>query len=88
MASLAPETATSAKRTGVLTMIGERYTLILRHEMVDLKTGEIKQIDPPLSICYTMFDPLERGGVVYAVNDMLHKLEHEFLKRMDGGADE
>lgn len=67
-------------------MIGERYTLILRHEMVDPETGERRQLEPPLTICYTMCAPCERGGVVYTVNNMLHQMEHEFLNRMDGGA--
>jgi len=66
-------------------MIGERYTLILRHEMVDPETGKKYQFEPPLAICYSMFDPLERGGVVHVVNNMLHQMEHEFLARMDGG---
>lgn len=65
-------------------MIGERYTLILRHEMVNPNTGEKHQLEPPLSVCYTLYDPFERGGIVYFVNDMFHQLEHEFLKRMDG----
>ena len=69
-------------------MIGERYTLILRHEVVVPETGEKHQLEPPLAICYTMFDPFERGGVIHTVNNMLHQMEHEFLKRMDGGGDE
>lgn len=69
-------------------MTGERYTLILRHEVVDQKTGDKYQLEPPLAICYTMFDPFERGGVRYAVNNMLHQMEQEFLKRMDGGVND
>ena len=66
-------------------MIGERYTLILRHEMIDPENGDRHQLEPPLAICYTMFDPCEHSGVVYTVNNMLHQMEHEFLNRMDEG---
>ena len=67
-------------------MLGERYTLVLRHELVD-ETGVLHQLDKPLTICYTMFDVTDRKGTIYCVNNMLHQMEHEFLKRMDGGAD-
>lgn len=69
-------------------MIGERYTLILRHEMVDPKTGDLHQLEPPLAIGCTMCAPCERYGAIYMVNNMLHQMEHEFLNRMDGGADD
>jgi len=65
-------------------MIGERYTLILRHEIVEPATGDKWQLEPPLAICYTMLDPLERSGMVHVINDMLYKMEREFLARMDG----
>lgn len=66
-------------------MIGERYTLMLRHEMVDPETGTKYQLEPPLAICYTMCAPRERGGIIYTVNNMLRQMEREFLKQMDGG---
>jgi len=66
-------------------MFGERYTLILRHESVDAKNGEVMQLDPPLCVVTTMFDALDRGCVIYAVNDMLQKMEAEFLRRLNGG---
>lgn len=69
-------------------MIGERYTLILRHEMIDPETGERHQLEPPLTICYTMYAPCGRGGVIYTVNNMLHQMEREFLNRVNGGADD
>ena len=69
-------------------MIGERYTLILRHEMVVPETGEKHQLEPPLAICYTMFDPCGHDGVIYTVNNMLHQMEREFLNRMDGGTND
>lgn len=69
-------------------MIGERYTLILRHEVAVPETEETLQLEPPLTICCTMFDPCEEGEVRYMVNNMLHQMEHEILNRMDGGADD
>lgn len=65
-------------------MIGERYTLTLRHEIVDLETHERHDLEPPLSIRYSIYDPMEHGNVIYCVNEMLHKLEKEFLNRLDG----
>ena len=66
-------------------MIGERYTLTLRHEMVNPETGERHQLEPPLTICYTMCDPYERCGVIYAVDSMMLQMERELLNRVDGG---
>ena len=63
-------------------MIGERYTLILRHEMVDPETGDKFQLEPPLAICYTL-NPFDRNGKVNVINNMLYKMEREFLARMD-----
>ena len=69
-------------------MIGERYTLILQREMVDPETGERHQLEPPLTICYTMCAPCGSGGVIYTVNNMLHQMERELLNRVGGGAND
>lgn len=69
-------------------MLGERYTLILRHEIVDAKTCKVSQLDPPLCVVNTMFDALDRGCVIYAVNNMLQQMESEFLRRLDRGEDD
>lgn len=66
-------------------MIGERYTLILRHELYDHETGDMKLLEPPLCVSYTMLNPYsDRAGVTYCVNDLLRKMEDAFLKRLDG----
>lgn len=67
-------------------MLGERYTLILRHEFVD--KNEVIQLDPPLCVVNSTFNALDRGCVIYAVNNMLQRMEAEFLQRLDGGADD
>ena len=68
-------------------MMGERYTLTLRHEFISMnnKSVDVHEMEPPLSVCFSVYDVIERGGVVYGVNELLHRLEHEFLKRFDGG---
>lgn len=66
-------------------MIGERYTLILRHEIYDQETKQTISLDPPLSVCHTMLNPYsDRACVTYCVNDLLRKMEDAFLKRLDG----
>lgn len=65
-------------------MLGERYTLILRHEFVDAKNGKVTQLDPPLCVVTTMFDALDNRNVIYSVNSMLQRMEAEFLRRLDG----
>jgi len=47
----------SAKERAVITILGERYTLTLRHEIVDLETHETHTLEPLLSICYSIYDP-------------------------------
>lgn len=68
-------------------MMGERYTLTLRHEFISMnnKSVDVHEMEPPLSVCFSVYDVIERGGVVYGVNELLHRLEQEFLKRFDGG---
>lgn len=79
-------------------MYGERYTITLRHEFVHMtdKGIEAHQMEPPLAVCFSIYDMPNRGGIIYGVNELLHRLEHEFLKRfdekdgtlrVDGGAD-
>lgn len=63
-------------------MIGERYTLILRHEIVTTD-GDRHEVEPPLQTVYTIFDVADRGGVTYMVNDMFRQLEHSFMERLD-----
>lgn len=63
-------------------MIGERYTLTLRHEIVKTD-GDRYELEPPLQTVYTIFDVLDRGGVRYMVNDMFKQLEHSFMERLD-----
>lgn len=64
-------------------MICERYTLILRHEIVDTEKGETHQYEPPIAVNYTMYDPFERHEIMYSINRMLEEIEHEFLKQLD-----
>lgn len=63
-------------------MIGERYTLTLRHEIITTD-GDRHDLEPPLQIVYTMFDMADRGGVTYIVNDMFRQLERTFMERLD-----
>lgn len=63
-------------------MVGERYTLTLRHEIVTLD-GKRCEYDPPLQTVYTLFDVTDRGGVIYMVNDMFRQLERAFMERLD-----
>jgi hypothetical protein len=51
--------------------------------MIEPTTGDKWQLEPPLAICYTL-NPFERSGKVNVINDMLYKMEREFLARMDG----
>ena len=63
-------------------MIGERYTLTLRHEIVT-SDGDRYELEPPLQTVYTMFDSTGRSGVTYMVNDMFKQLKHAFMERLD-----
>lgn len=63
-------------------MIGERYTLTLRHEIVRTD-GDRYELEPPLQTVYTIFDVLDRGGVTYMVNNMFRQLERAFMERLD-----
>ena len=71
-------------------MIGERYTLILRHEIYDQETKQTIELDPPLSVCYTMLNPNnpDRASVTYCVNDLLCKMDNAFLERLDSSGQE
>ena len=62
-------------------MIGERYTLTLRHEIVT-SDGDRHEFEPPLQTVYTIFDATDRGGVRYMVNDMFRQLERAFMERL------
>lgn len=68
-------------------MTGERYTLTLRHEIVTTD-GDRHEFEPPLQTAYTIFDVLDRGGVIYMVNDMFRQLERAFMERLDCGREE
>ncbi len=80
-------------------MYGERFTLTLRHEFVHMTDEGIKvhQMEPPLSVCFSIFEMTDHGYIAYGINEALHRLEHEFLNRfderngslrVDGGADD
>lgn len=69
-------------------MICERYTLILRHEIVDTEKCEIHQYEPPLAVIYTMYDTFDRHEIMYSINRMLKEMEHGFLKRLDANKQE
>ena len=66
-------------------MYGERFTLTLRHEFVSMTDEGVKvhQMEPPLSVCFSIFEMCDRGYIMYGINEALHRLEHEFLKRFD-----
>lgn len=64
-------------------MNSERYVLMLRHEIINNKNGELHQFEPPLVITFNVVDNIGSGAIVYSVNRMFRELEHEFLKRLE-----
>jgi hypothetical protein len=63
-------------------MVGEQYTLTLRHEIVTTD-GDRYEFEPPLHTVYTMFDATDRGGMIYMVNNMFGQLYRAFIERLD-----
>lgn len=63
-------------------MICERYTLILKHEIVDTEKVETHQYEPPLAVTYTKYDGFDRYGIMCTINRMFEEIEHGLLERL------
>ena len=67
----------------------ERYRLILRHELVTDKNGEIKvhEIDEPIVTEYCVDRRFNLSSAI-VVNEMLAMLKEYMLKNLPGGKQE
>lgn len=66
-------------------MTFEKYTLILKHEMVD-GNGDKTEIEPPyvLSMCFDRYRDNYPGAPVI-INEMLDRFKHEILTKETEG---
>ena len=66
-------------------MTFEKYTLILKHEMVD-DNGDKTEIEPPyvLSMCFDRYGINYSGAPVF-LNEMLDRFKHEILTKETEG---
>lgn len=65
-------------------MIGERYTLIFKHEVITTE-GERYSLEPPIITTCTIMEVLDKGGVIFTLNRMIDELRYQLFKKMDGG---